>query len=126
MEDEAGELACRFAAALAAKDRDELCDVLAADVDFHGITPTRSWDAPTASTVVDEVLLGAWFEPDDRIVDLVSVETHDVVDRTHLAYQMAVVNARGLHLVEQQAYLTVAAGQIDWMRIMCSGFRPVH
>ncbi|MFY0405685.1 hypothetical protein [Solicola sp. PLA-1-18] len=126
MDEEAGELACRFAAALAAKDRDELCDVLAADVDFHGMTPGRTWSAPSSAALVDDVLLGAWFEPTDRITDLVSVETHAVMDRTHLTYQLTVLNVDGLHLVEQTAYLTESAGRIDWMRLMCSGFRPVH
>jgi hypothetical protein len=26
--------------------------------------------------------------------------------------------------VEQQAYLSTRDGQIDWMRVVCSGFRP--
>jgi hypothetical protein len=27
--------------------------------------------------------------------------------------------------LEQQAYYTAANGQIDWMRVLCSGYRPV-
>ena len=34
-------------------------------------------------------------------------------------------NPEGDFLVEQQAYLTSRDGQIEWMRVLCSGFQPV-
>jgi hypothetical protein len=34
-------------------------------------------------------------------------------------------NDEGLHLVEQQAYLSERDGRIGWLRVMCAGYRPV-
>jgi hypothetical protein len=34
-------------------------------------------------------------------------------------------NPEGLFLVEQQAYLAERDGRIGWMRVLCSGYRPV-
>jgi hypothetical protein len=31
----------------------------------------------------------------------------------------------GRFLVEQQAYIGERDGKIDWMRVVCSGYRPV-
>lgn len=32
----------------------------------------------------------------------------------------------GLHLVEQQAYLSEREGRSGWLRIMCAGYRPIE
>jgi hypothetical protein len=69
-------------------------ELLAPDVDFRALTPDKFWEASSASEVVDDVILGRWLEPTDRIDAL-----------------------------EQPAYFTVADGRIAWLRIMCSGFR---
>lgn len=116
----------RFARALAAKDGTALRALLAEDVDFRGMTPNRYWDATGAGAVID-ILLGAWFEPDDRIEELISVGgTGGVADREHVVYRLRGRNATGEFLVEQQMYYTAAAGRIAWMRVLCSGFRPVQ
>jgi hypothetical protein len=47
-----------------------------------------------------------------------------VADREHVAYRLRVRNAEGEFLVEQQAYYHVTGGRIDWMRVLCSGYRP--
>ena len=58
----------RFVDAIAAKDRDRLRDLLDPDVDFRGLTPSRSWEAPTPNGVA-EIAFGSWFEPQDHIVE---------------------------------------------------------
>ncbi len=40
-------------------------------------------------------------------------------------YRLAVSNPQGSFLVEQQAYYETGAGSITWMRVLCSGYRPV-
>jgi hypothetical protein len=115
----------RFATAIATRDRQALLDLLADDVDFRGLTPHRIWDAATPTEIVDDVIFGAWFEADDRIDDVERVETDSVVDRQRVAYLFHVTNPNGAFRVEQQVYYDVVDDRIAWLRVMCSGFRPV-
>jgi hypothetical protein len=49
-----------------------------------------------------------------------------VGDRARVAYQLRVVSPDGVFLVEQQAYFEVDDDdRINWLRIMCSGFRAI-
>lgn len=114
----------RFATALAAKDRAGLLDLVADDVDFAGLTPRRSWQAGTATDLVDSVLLGCWFEDSDHIEDVHDLRTGEVGGRSHLTYRFDVRNPDGRFVVEQQAYYDTDDGKITWLRILCSGFRP--
>lgn len=115
----------RFARALAAKDRAALRDLLAAEVDFRAMTPRRFWEAGTAAEIVDDVLLGAWFEEQDVIDRVEEVTDGAVGDRRRVAYRFHVTTPDGPHLVEQQAYYAVEGDRIAWLRVMCSGFVPV-
>lgn len=115
----------RFATALAAKDEAALRAVLAEDLDFRGLTPGRPWEAGDSDQVID-VLLGHWFEPSDRIESLLEVtDGDDVADVHRVSYRLAVRNADGLHVVEQQAYYR-GADRIDQLRMLCSGFRRIE
>lgn len=115
----------RFAQAVAEKDREALLDFLDPEIDFRGLTPSRSWEADSAKALVDEVIFGAWFEPTDHIASLEGVETGSVADRNRVSYRLRVRNPDGVFLVEQQAYFAIENDRITWLRIMCSGFRPV-
>jgi len=117
------ELGLRFAESLARKDRAALLELLADDVDFRALTPGQVWETERPTEIVDDVLLGRWFEPSDHIDALDAVETSEIVDRTRVGYRFAVTNPDGRFLVEQQAYLDEVDGRIGWLRIMCSGFR---
>lgn len=119
------ELGTHFATSLARKDRDAMVALLADPIDFRAMTPGRVWEGESPAAIVDDVVLGAWFEPSDHIESLESVETDDVADYSRVGYRLLVRNDDGLHLVEQQAYLAEADGRIGWLRIMCSGYRPV-
>jgi hypothetical protein len=115
----------RFAQALAAKDRAALRDILDPALDFKALTPRRFWEASSADALVDEVILGAWFEPKDHIDSLEEVRTSSVADRDHVSYRLHLTNPDGAFLVEQQAYFSVEDERIVYLRILCSGYRPV-
>jgi hypothetical protein len=119
-----GPLGARFAHALAAKDFTEVASLLHPEVDFRGMTPGRYWQATTATQVVDEVLR-SWFEDGDQIDELLRVDTARLADRERVGYRLAVSNPDGSFLVEQQAYYETNKASITWMRVLCSGFRPV-
>lgn len=113
-----------LAQAIADKDSDGLRALLHPDVDFTAITPRKHWDADDRDGVVS-IVLGSWFEDSDTIESIEQVETDTFADRERVGYRFAVSNPDGRFLVEQQAYLEVNDGQIHWMRLVCSGFRPV-
>jgi hypothetical protein len=114
----------QFAEALAAKDEARMRDLLGPEVDFKALTPRRHWDAESPDEVI-EILFGTWFELGDHIDELLGVETGAVVDREYVSYRLSVRKDEGPHEVEQQAYLTAEDGRINWMRVLCSGVRPV-
>jgi hypothetical protein len=117
-------LGADFVNALAAKDAGRILDILHPEIDFRGMTPSRFWEANDPDTVVS-VLLGSWFEDKDEIEALEELEGDSFADRERVGYRFSVSNPDGRFLVEQQAYLSARDGQIGWMRVLCSGFRPV-
>ena len=56
-----------FARALAAKNHDGLCDLLADPVDFQALTPGRHWRTTSPREAVDGIIFGVWFGPGDTI-----------------------------------------------------------
>jgi hypothetical protein len=112
-----------FAHALAAKDSGRLLDLMHPEIDFRGLTPNRAWEASDRDKVLS-VLLDRWFEDKDEIEALEALESDSVADRQRVGYRFSVRNPDGRHVVEQQAYLSGRDGQIEWMRVLCSGFRP--
>jgi hypothetical protein len=117
-------LGADFAVALAAKDFDRMLDLMHPEIDFRGLTPSRFWEAGDREAVVSEVLR-RWFEESDEIEALEHLESDAFADRERVGYRFSVRNPDGRFLVEQQAYLAERDGRIGWMRVVCSGFRPV-
>jgi hypothetical protein len=117
-------LGTSFAEALAKKDFDTLTSLLHPEIDFRGLTPRRSWEAGTPQDVV-QGLLRQWFEDSDEIDELVSLAADSFADRERIGYRFRLHNPEGQFLVEQQAYMSERDGKIGWMRVLCSGFRPV-
>lgn len=117
-------LGAEFARALAVKDAGRIRELIAPDIDFRGLTPRRFWEAADADAVL-EILFGNWFEDSDEIRTLERVETDTVADRERVGYRLSIRNPDGEFLVEQQAYVGARDGRIDWMRVVCTGFRPV-
>ena len=112
-----------FADALGRKDFDQIAALLQPEIDFRGLTPGRAWEASNARGVIDDVLR-RWFEDSDELEELVSSESDSFADRQRVSYRFVGRNENGPFVVEQQAYYTERYGRIDWMRILCSGFRP--
>jgi hypothetical protein len=112
-----------FARALAAKDSGRLLDLLHPDIDFRGLTPGGSWEANDPQAVL-AVLLGKWFEEADAIEAVDRLESDAFADRERVGYRFLITNPEGDFVVEQQAYLSELDGQIGWMRVLCSGYRP--
>jgi hypothetical protein len=117
-------LGAEFARALAVKDYSRIRDLMHGEIDFRGMTPSRSWEATDADAVISTVLR-AWFEDSDEIQALERLESDAFADRERVGYRFSVLNPDGRFLVEQQAYLSARGGRIAWMRVLCSGFRPV-
>ncbi len=112
-----------FADALGHKDAARLRTLLRADVDFRAMTPSDFWESDSADEVIDEILLGKWFQPSDVITQIVGVETGTVGSWQRVGYRFGLANAVGNHIVEQQAYIELDGDLIGSMRVMCSGFQ---
>ena len=116
----------RFARCLAAKDADGLKALLRTDVDFRALTPGRAWEGVSADAIVDETILGTWFEPERKIVEVLAIDTDTVGDLERVGYRFRVERPDGEFIIEQQAYLETEGDQIRWLRIMCTGFLPAQ
>ncbi len=115
----------RFAHALAEKDTDQLHELIASDVDFRGLTPMKFWEAQDHDELID-IMLGTWFAPDEHIDAILDLNENDSVEDTaHVSYRFAVTTPDGTFTAEQQAYYRVADEKIAFLRVLCSGFRPV-
>ena len=124
MQQQTSTLGADFARAFAGKDGDRMRELLHPEVDFKGLTPSRSWEAGDADAVV-EILFGSWLEDSDQVEALEAVEDDSVADRERVGYRCSVTNPDGRFVFEQQAYIAPRDGRIGWMRVVCSGFRPV-
>jgi hypothetical protein len=117
-------LGAEFARALAVKDFPRISELLDPEIDFRGLTPKRVWEASGPDAVVSGALR-CWFKDSDVIERLDRLELDEVADRQRVGYRFMVHNPDGRFVVEQQAYLSQRDGRIHWMRVLCSGFRPV-
>ncbi|WP_151084658.1 hypothetical protein [Nocardioides cynanchi] len=114
----------RWVAAIAARDSAGLQALLAPDVDFRGLTPRRVFEGTTPGEVRD-VVLGTWFGEGVSIDRVEEVTTDVVGDTRRVGYRFLTTTADGPHLIEQQAYYRGGIETIDFLRIVCSGYRPV-
>lgn len=121
---EQGTLGATFARALAAKDFAQIAELMDAQIDFRAMTPSRYWEAGDPETAITAALR-QWFGDADEIEALELLETDAFADRERVGYRFSVRNPEGRFLVEQQAYLSARDGRIGWMRLLCSGYRPV-
>ncbi|MDQ5834541.1 MAG: hypothetical protein M3550_16040 [Actinomycetota bacterium] len=120
----ASALGRRFVEALAIKDAEALRAVLHPEVDFRGLTPNRFWEAHDRDAVL-EIVFGVWFGADDELEELVLMHSDAFADREQVRFRFRGRNRDGPMVVEQQAYLTERDGLIGWMRVVCSGQRPL-
>jgi len=113
-----------FARAFADKDAGRVRELIHPEIDFRALTPNRQWEARDVDTLVS-ILFDDWLEDTDEVESVESIECDSVADRERVGYRLSVRNPDGRFLVEQQAYLEARDGRIAWMRVVCSGFRPV-
>lgn len=118
-------LGATFARALAAKDFDRIAELMDPAIEFRALTPRKNWEAGDPGTVVSEVLR-KWFDDSDEIQSLDRLETDGFADRERVGYRFSGTNEDGPFVLEQQAYLSARDGRIVWMRVLCSGYRPVE
>jgi hypothetical protein len=121
--DEPATIGAEFARAIAARDAARLAALMHPQIDFRGLTPNRDWEATDAEAVISTVF-DNWFEEKDEIESLERLETDAFADRERVGYRFRIRNPDGRFVVEQQAYLSARDGRIEWMRLVCSGFRP--
>jgi hypothetical protein len=81
-----------------------------------------SWEADDPAGVIDDVLLGCWFEPSD-VLEAVGCRT--LGDPHRLSYRLR-INDGERFVCEQAAYYDVTEHGIGWLLILCSGFRPAQ
>lgn len=115
-----------YAHALAAKDFDAVEQLLHPRITFRGLTPGGArylWESHDPHSVVTEILQ-QWFEPSDYIEELLATQSDRFSNVNRISYRLAGTSAGRRFVVEQQAYYTVKDGRIDWMSVVCSGFRP--
>lgn len=115
----------RFARALADRDSVGLKALLRPGVDFRAMTPTRFWESNDVDEIVDETILGTWFDPSRRITGIVGVETSTIERLERVGYRFVVDRPDGEFTIEQQVYYEHDGAAIVWMRVMCTGFLPL-
>ena len=115
----------RFARALADKDATALKVLFRPDVDFKAMTPGKFWEAQDADVIVDDTILGTWFDPERRIIEILAVDTDTLGSMDRVGYRFQVRCPDGEFTIEQQAYYVTDGDQISWLRIMCTGFLPL-
>ena len=110
-----------FAHALARGDFHQVAELLCIDVDFAAVTPRRAWEAHSLEDALR--VLRTWFDHATVVTEVVSVRADTMADRHCVTYRFAGDRPQGPFVIEQHAYFTDRAGQIGWMRLVCSGFR---
>ena len=124
MEQQQATLGTDFAHAFAAKDADRIRELVHPEIDFRALTPNRHWEASDQDKLVS-MLFDEWLEDSDEVRGIESVESESFADRERVGYRLAVRCPDGNFLVEQQAYIEERDGTIGWMRVVCSGWRPI-
>ena len=110
--------------AIVGRDFDRARGLFDADIDFRAMTPNRIWEAEGPAEVED--VLRAWLaDPDEEIDSVEATAPVTVEDTQRVGWRVRGRGADGPFVFEQQAYLRESGGRIGWLRIMCSGTRPV-
>jgi hypothetical protein len=117
-------LGTAFAEAVVSKDYRRVADLLHPEIDFRALTPNRSWEAGDPETVIEQILK-SWIEDDEHVEELVAVESDTIGDRERVGYRYRLRTPDGVFVVEQQAFISEREGRIDWLRLVCSGSRPL-
>ena len=117
-------LASALVDAIVARDLARAVALLHPDVDFQAMTPNRVWETGDPAGV--EAILRQWFEdPDEDVHGIEATEPTPIENTIRVGWLVHISDADGPHVFEQQAYVRERDAQIDWMRVMCSGWIPL-
>jgi hypothetical protein len=117
-------LASALVEAIVAQNVTRAVALLHPEVSFRAMTPNRFWEAEGAAGV--EAIFRQWFEdPDEEVHGIEATEPVSIVETMRVGWLVRISDADGPHVFEQQAYVRERDGQIDWMRVMCSGWIPL-
>lgn len=117
-------LAGELVEAVVARDFERARGLLDPGIDFRAMTPSRIWEADGPAEV--EGVLRAWLaDPDEEIDDVEATAPETIEDTQRVGWRVRGRGADGPFVFEQQAYLRETGGRIGWLRVMCSGTRPV-
>ena len=117
-------VAAAFLDAICALDFPRATALLHPEIDFRAMTPNRIWEAAGPADV--EAALRQWLaDPDEEIDAVEPVAAGAVQDTARVGWQVRLRDAEGAFVYEQQAYVRERDGQVGWLRIMCSGPRPL-
>lgn len=107
--------------AIVARDLARAAALLHPEIDFRAMTPNRVWEAEDRAGV--EGVLREWFEdPDEDVQGIEATEPISIEDTMRVGWLVRISDADGPHIFEQQAYVRERDAQIDWMRVICSGW----
>lgn len=113
-----------FLDAILARDLPRVQSLLDQEIDFRAMTPSRVWEAEGPAEV--QAVLRTWFEHPERDIEGIEpIESSSVADTLRVGWRVHGQGSDGPFLYEQQAYVREQNGRIAWLRIMCSGPRPV-
>ncbi len=113
-----------FVDAIVARDFAAARGLLHPEIDFRAMTPRRIWEADGPADV--EEVLRTWLaDPDEDIAAVEPVAGATVEDTERAGWRVRGSGPDGAFVFEQQAFMRERDGQVGWLRIMCSGSRPV-
>lgn len=117
-------IANAFVDAIVARDVARAVALLHPDIDFRAMTPNRVWEADGPAGV--EAVFREWLEdPDEEVHGVEATEATSIEDIMRVGWLVRISDVDGPHVFEQQAYVRARGAQIDWMRVMCSGWIPL-
>lgn len=113
-----------WARAWTSKDFERAQELMSPDIDFRALTPKKFWEETSAEAVIANVFR-KWLSDTDEPDGVEHIETDTVVDTERVGYRFSITNPEGEFVIEQQAFLRTSEGRINWIRIVCSGKRPI-
>lgn len=116
--------AAQLVDAVAIRDFERIRGLLSDAIDFRGMTPRRIWEADGPDEVVD--VLREWLaDPDEHVEHVEPTGSALVQDTARVGWLAHGRNADGPMVFEQQAYVREQDGQVAWLRVICTGPRPL-
>ncbi|MBA2346672.1 MAG: hypothetical protein H0V81_00095 [Solirubrobacterales bacterium] len=113
-----------FVEAVVARDFVRARDQLHPEIDFRGMTPNRIWEASGPQEV--EQALRTWIDnPERQVEHIAATDVTDIEDTMRAGWRVQGDGSGGPFVFEQQLYARERDGQLGWLRVMCTGPRPL-